>query len=732
MRKPENLAGDVWGGLSAMLVALPSAIAFGVTIFAPLGGSYVAQGALAGILGTTALGLVAPALGGTNRLITAPCAPAAAVLAAFALEATQRGVAPDAIVIMLALVALLCGVIQFAFGMVGLGRLIKYMPYPVVSGYLSAVGLIIIGSQVPKFLGVPKGNSLWQAIVSPPQWAWQGVVVGLVTIAVMVFAPRVTKAVPAAILGIAAGFAAYFALGLADRSLLALEANKLVIGPLGAAGIGGIFEVMAGRFAAIKALHFANVAAVFSPALTLAVLLSIDTLKTCVVLDALTRSRHNSNRELIGQGLGNISATLVGGIPGAGTMGATLVNITSGAKTRLSGMMEGVFALIAFLALANVIAWVPIAALAAILIVIGFRMIDRHSFQLLRSRSTILDFVVIVAVIVVALAANLIAASAVGIALAILLFIREQVGGSVVRRRVLGSQVFSKQVRLPEEMRVLEQRGDATAIFELQGSLFFGTTNQLFTALEADLKTRKYVILDLRRVQSVDFTAAHMLEQVADTMAEQHGHLLFSHVPRNVPSGKDMQSYLDQVGLVRAEHEVRVFPELDDALEWVENRLLEEERLERGEEKPLELREIEIFKKRKDETLALLEHCLDKRSFKAGEKIAALGETSDELFLVRRGAVRIVLPLDGAGSHHLATFGRGDFFGEMSFLDHEPRSADAIADSDTDLYVLSRERFDQLADEHKRLAINLLEGLARSLAVRLRHTNKELRALEEN
>jgi SulP family sulfate permease len=413
-------------------------------------------------------------------------------------------------------------------------------------------------------------------------------------------------------------------------------------------------------------------------------------------------------------------------------LGATLVNITSGAKTRLSGMIEGVFALIAFLALANVIAWVPIAALAAILIVIGFRMIDRHSFHLLRSRSTLLDFVVIVAVVVVALAANLIAASAAGIGLAILLFLREQVGGSVVRRRMLGSQTFSKQVRLPEEMRVLEQRGDATVIFELQGSLFFGTTNQLFTALEPELKTRKYVILDLRRVQSVDFTAAHMLEQVADTMTEQKGFLLFSHVPRNVPSGKDMQSYLGQVGLVRAERDIRVFSELDDALEWVENRLLEEERIQREEEKPLELRDIEIFRKRKDETLAYLEECMVMRSYKAGEKIAALGETSDELFLVRRGAVRIVLPLDGAAGHHLATFGRGDFFGEMSFLDREPRSADAIADTDTDLYVLSRERFDQLANEHKRLAINLLEGLARSLAVRLRHTNKELRALEEN
>src|SRR3970282_1809120 len=162
------------------------------------------------------------------------------------------------------------------------------------------------------------------------------------------------------------------------------------------------------------------------------------------------------------------------------------------------------------------IAWVPIAALAGILIVVGFRMFDRKSLHLLRSRSTILDFAVIVAGGGIGKTTTLLAASGVGIALAILLFIREQIGGSVVRRRFAGNEVFSKQVRLPEEMAILEQRGDRTGVFEPPGSRFFGTADQLYTALEADLKTCTYVILDMRRVQSVDFTAAHILEQIGD------------------------------------------------------------------------------------------------------------------------------------------------------------------------------------------------------------------------
>jgi SulP family sulfate permease len=728
LQKPD-LAGDFWGGLAAMLVALPSAIAFGVAIFAPLGDSYGAAGAIAGILGATAVGLVAPSVGGVRLLITTPSAPAAAVLSALTIELAQKSVPPGTILLMLAMVALLCGVFQVLFGIIGLGRLIKYMPYPVVSGYLSGVGLIIVVSQVPKLLGAPKDAHFWHALASPAQWNGKAIAVGLVTMGVMLTARAVTKAIPAAILGLAAGTLTYFGLALADRSLLVVAGNPLVVGPVGGS-LAGFAEAIFGRWRAMTALDFRALQMMIFPALTLAVLLSIDSLKTCVVLDALTRTRHNSNRVLIGQGLGNVAATAIGGVPGSGQMGATLVNISSGGKTRRSGVIEGALALVAFLALGKLIAWVPIAALAGILIVIGLRMFDRNSLHLLKARSTILDFVVIVAVVVVAETISLIAASAVGVGLAILLFLREQIGGSVIRRKTYGNVMFSKQVRLAEEMEILERRGAGTVIFELQGSLFFGTTEQLYSALEPELKARNFVVLDFTRVQLVDVTAAHILEQIEDMMSDRSAWLIFSHLPRSLPTGRDMQEYFDQVGLVRPERHVRIFGELDEALEWIEDRILTEERMERAAETALTLREIDIFKGRKEETLAALEKCMERRSYKAGEIIFRYGETSDELLLIRRGAVRILLPLE-TGRHHLATFGRGDFIGEMSFLDGKPRSAEAMAFTDTDLYALSRRRFDQITEEHHMLATNLLEGLARTLALRLRHTNTELRVLQE-
>jgi len=728
MKLPKPETGDFWGGLAAMLVALPSAIAFGVTIYSPLGTSYVAQGALAGILGVTALGLIAPALGGTNRLITAPCAPAAAVVSAFALEFMHGGGGVETALLMIAMLGLMAGLLQILFGTLRLGQLIEYMPYTVVSGYLSGVGLYIIAGQVPKFLGASKDVHFWASLASPELWKWQSMVVGAVTIGVMLTAPRVTRVVPAAILALLAGVLAYFGLGLIDPTLLTLEGNAFVVGTFSA---GGSFsEIMAGRWQAMGDISLEQIKLIAVPALTLAVLLSIDTLKTCVVLDALTRSRHRSNRELIGQGFGNIASSVIGGIPGAGTMGATLVNMSSGAMTRYSGIYEGVLALIAFLLLGSLISWVPVSALAAILIVIGVRMIDRHSFQFLKQRDTVLDFVVIAAVVTTALTVSLIAASGVGIVLAVMLFIREQIGGTIVRRKVPCSQIFSKHVRTLDETEILIEHGERGVVIELQGSLFFGTANQLYKELEPELKSRDYIILDMRRVQSVDITAVHMLDQIKAILAERNGYLIFSHLPQNLPSGRDMQKYFDRVGLVRPESPVRIVGELDEALEWVENRNLSDAAYTRGEHKTLELAEFELFKGRKTETLAALESNMEKRSYRAGEKIFKRGDGGDEIFLIRNGAVRIVLPLSDRQSHHLGTFGRGSFFGEMAFLDGDVRSADAVAFSDTELYVLSRKIFDTVAEDHKKLALGLMTGLARVIANRLRYTNAELRTLE--
>jgi SulP family sulfate permease len=733
----EKPAGELWGGFAAMLVALPAALAYGLAIFSPLGTAYVAQGAMAGIVGAIALGIVAPVFGGAPRLISAPCAPAAAFMAALAGELAnqQSGGKPiplAEVVTLLTVAAMVTGLLQLLYGTAGGGRLIKYIPYPVVSGYLGAVGMLIIIGQAPELLGLPKGLTVGEGVALPEVWLWPGLVVGVVTMVGMVFGPKLTRAAPAVILGLLAGVLAYWGMALVLPELRHLAHNKLVIGQLGG-GAGSLLAGLSERWRSVTGLRLDELRPLLAPALTLSVLLSIDTLKTCVVMDALTRSRHNSNRELRGQGLGNLASALLGGVPGAGMMGPTLVNVLSGGRTRLSSVLAGVFALVALLLLRQLLAWVPVAALAGILMVVGARMFDRGSLHLLKHKSTVLDFSVIVAVMVAALWYNLMIAAGVGLVLAILLFMREQMRGSVIRRKVYGDKASSKQHRLPKEKEALRQRGRATTICELQGSLFFGTTDRLFTELEADLKTCRYLILDLRRVQSVDFTAAHLLEQIEAMLAERQAYLLFSNLPPTLPTGQDLEVFFGQMGLVKTGRNVKVFDSLDDALEWTEDRILEEAGLvQNNGETPLALAQIELMREfEADHTLAALQTCVEKQSFAAGETVFKQGDPGDELYLIRRGSVRLLIPLEHGRHFHVATFGRGSFFGDMAFLDPGLRSAEAVAVSDTDLFLIRRQRFNQVVLEHPLVGVKVFARLARALAVRLRHTDDELRVLEE-
>lgn len=726
-----HLINDVWGGLASMLVALPSSIAFGVLVFSAISPELAGQGALVGMIGAAALGLVAPFAGGTPALITAPCAPAAAVLSGLAITLVNGHVPAERIPGLLALTALLAALFQALYGLLKGGQLIKYIPYPVVSGYLSGVGLIIALGQFPKLLGLPGDTELLQGLRSPEFWKWPGIIVGIVTIAVMLLAGRLTRKIPAAILALVSGVVCYLILGLFDRSLLTIENNPLVIGPIGSST--PFLQNVGDRFGSLLTINFDDIKLVIYSALALSVLLSIDTLKTGVVLGALTRTRPNSNRELFGQGIANLSSFVAGGMPGAGTMGPTLVNVTSGGRRTLSGFIEGVFVVLAILFLSPLIAWVPIGALAGILLVVAFRMFDWEAFGLLKNSETRLDFVVIAAVVIVAETVGLISASATGIGLAILLFIRDQIRGSVLRRRATLRVISSKTRRLESERSILDEHGVDAAFCELQGNLFFGTTDNLFTELEPDLKVRKWMLFDLRRVQSMDYTAAHLFEQIHERLKENGGGLLFSGMPSRLPSRQDLHGYMKKVGLIGGDgDDIRIFDIRDEALEWMETRILEAAGWTRkAESAALGLDQIELFSGCGDEVLDALRECIVERTVRAGENVFRHGDAGDEIFFVRRGEVRILLPLKGEKVHHLATFGRGDFFGEMAFLDRGTRSADAEAKTDCDLYVLSREEFDRHAMKDAVLGERVFERIARAVSLHLRHTDTEVRALEE-
>jgi SulP family sulfate permease len=727
-RSSPDWVGDAWGGLAAMLVALPSAIAFGVAILSPLAGSFAAQGALAGILGATALGLLAPTFGSRSRLISAPSAPAAAVLAALAASFTQQGGAAPTILIQIGIIGLLAGAIQVGFGAAGIGRLIKFIPFPVVSGYLSGVGLIIIGSQLPKFLGAPASTSLLGAISAPSAWMWQSMLVGTVVIATMLLIPRFTSAVPAAILALLAGCATYLLLALADPALMTTDGNPLVIGALGG-GDAGTGDTLSRYWLALQSLGLNEIGQVLAPALTLAALLSIDTLKTGLVMDTMTSSHHDPDRELIGQGIGNMAASVVGGVPGSGTMGASLVNLSSGARTWHSALLAGGFSLLAFALLSGLIAWVPIAALAGILMVIGFRMIDRNSLAFFYTPATRLDFLVILSVILVAVFGNLITASAVGVALAIILFIREQTRSSVVRNRIEGQEIASKRTRSELEPPAAEADASNMVVFELQGSLFFGTANQLQAALEPEASRRKYLVLSMRRVQSLDVTATHVLEQIKDTLEQHNGYLVFCDIPKGLPSGLKMKRFLKDTGVVRPTNSAFAFRQLDDALEWIESQELTDKTAQPNDTVPVELAAMPFLAGCSGEATAALAAAVELRMVKAGKKVFKAGGDSDSLYFLRRGMVKLTVPIHKKESYHLATCGPGDLIGAKGFIEVRRQAMDALALTDVDVYVLTREQFEVLAVDYGDVAVAIMGKLARDLANRLQAAITEVQVL---
>jgi SulP family sulfate permease len=532
----------------------------------------------------------------------------------------------------------------------------------------------------------------------------------------------VTKKLPSSIVGLAAGITTYFAIAIGNPSLLRVTSNRFVIGPIHA---GGSF---ASPFHAMAALRISDLALVIGPALTLSLLLSIDTLKTGVVLDALLRVRHDSNRELIGQGVANAVAGLAGGVPGSAASGPTLVNVTSGGHTSWSGVIEGALVLVAFAAFRDLIAWLPIGALAGILLVIAWRMFDFSLFRLLVVPSTRLDFFVIAAVVIVAASVGLIEATATGIGLTMLLFIRNQLRAAVIQRKLDLTQIHSKRRRGPDQVRILEEHGQQALLVQLRGDLFFGTTDQLFTDLEEDLARRRFILLDFRRVESMDYTAAHLLMQMKARLEERGGQLLFSGMPSAMRTRQDIEDYLRKLAIVSRD----AFETRDSALEWMEERILEAAGWSRAESRPpLALDGIPVFRDFDPASLAEVMAIVQTRTFDAGAKIFSLGDTGDEIFFVRKGRVHILLPLEGGKKHHLATMGRGDFFGEMSFLDRGPRSAGAEAATRTDLFVLSRAAFDAMARQAHGLGGRIFEQLALAIAQRLRLADAELRALEE-
>jgi SulP family sulfate permease len=476
-----NLRGDLFGGLTAAVVALPLALAFGVASGA---------GPVAGLYGAICVGFFAALFGGTPTQVSGPTGPMT-VVAATVFTQFAGNLAIAFTVVMLA------GLLQILFGKLKLGRYINLVPYPVISGFMSGIGCIIIIMQLDPLLGHPAPKTVANALTVLPSYLrhpqTDALIAGSVALALCLFTPaRIGRKVPATLLALLIG-------------------TLLVEFALPAAPVLGEIPSALPQFH-LPTIDIRLLKDIVLPALVLATLGSIDSLLTSLIADNVTRTFHDSDRELVGQGLGNIMAGLLGGIPGAGATIRTLVNIRSGGRTPVSGAFHALVLLAIALGFGPLAARVPHAVLAGILIKVGIDVIDwGYLRRMLRApkSATICMLVVLFLTVFV----DIITAVAVGTVIASLLFVKEMADLQSESIRTITDHESGDKILSPVEAEIFRRCAGRTVLVHLSGAMSFGAANEMTrrmtTAARYDV-----IVIDLVDVPRIDASAVMALDAI--------------------------------------------------------------------------------------------------------------------------------------------------------------------------------------------------------------------------
>ena len=480
--------GDFFGGVTAGVVALPLALAFGVAS---------GLGPVAGLYGAIATGIVAAVFGGTPVQITGPTGPMTLVVAGVvALNTLPSGGVNLPVVIG---IFVLAGLLQIALGLFRIGSYIRYVPYPFISGFMSGIGVILILQQLFPMTGIEPPSSNPLTILRNLHLLggginWAAVALSAATIAVVFILPRFTKAIPASLV----------ALVLLTVVALSPMLDVPVIGAI-PSGLPNLV---------IPSFDVQRLPALVSAAVQLALLGAIDSLLTALVADNLTRTQHDSNRELIGQGVGNIAAGLLGGIPGAGATARTIVNINAGGKSRFSGVIHGLLLAAVLLGLSGLLQHVPRAVLAGLLVAVGIGIMDRRGFshilKLPRSDAFLMLFVLVLTVFT-----DLIIAVAAGLIIASFVFMKK-ISDVAARQTTLtpvADEPWADELTIPDAIR------NKLFIKHIEGPLFFGFASQfLDIAHEAAVQSR-LLILRMDRISYMDQTGIYALNDALTTLS---------------------------------------------------------------------------------------------------------------------------------------------------------------------------------------------------------------------
>ena len=538
--KLQGLRGDVFGGMTAAVVALPLSLAFGVAS---------GLGAIEGLYGAIVVGMLAALLGGSKTQISGPTAPLSVAMSVVVVDYADGDITKA-----LAIVAL-AGLIQVLMGALRLGTYVAYTPYSVVSGFTSAVGVIIIVVQVLPLLGteVALGGALTSLRAWPDAVAnidTSALVLGLATLAVCIFWPNRLKqilppSVAALIIGTLLGV-----LWLKDAPIIGEVPT-------------GLPDVK------LPEIPLSDLAGAMPAAITLALLGSINSLLTAMVADSLTRQTHSPNRELMGVGAANVVVSLIGGVPGAGATSCTVANARAGGRSRVSGVLCATILLALVLGLGRYVDSIPHAVLAAILIKIGFDIIDWRYLACIHKIQWD-NLVVLMLTLGLAVVSDLVVAVAVGLIAAAMTSARQIESlelQTVVSTPLLDMTFLADDDDDDDPLSGLSLDLDDDAdpfaarcgLLSLRGSFTVASSIKLFGTMSTDIAEHEVVIIDFSETVHIDDSAALVVGQLIDAALEENTQVIIKSL-----SGANAET-LKVLGSLRNIPEEQFVDELDEA-----------------------------------------------------------------------------------------------------------------------------------------------------------------------
>lgn len=494
-----NIRGDIYGGLTAAVVALPLAMAMGVAS---------GVGPISGMYGAIFVGFFAALFGGTPSQVSGPTGPMTVVMAAIFMQYT--GMFPDDPAQGAALaftVVIMGGLFQILFGILRIGKYIELVPHPVVSGFMSGIGVIIILLQLGPLIGHEAVSKPIEAAAAIPDFlsniepssAMLSLIALIVVYGVPNFVPRLNQLVPSPLLALVAGTAAYL--------LFFSDSSAPIIGDIPT----GFPELQMPTF------DVALLGTMIISSVTLAGLGTIDSLLTSLVADNVTRTQHKSDRELIGQGIGNTIAGLFGGLPGAGATMRTVVNVKAGGRTPISGALHAVVLLAIVLGAGSLASNIPNAVLAGILIKVGTDIIDWDYLKLIK-RAPKSGVAIMVVVLVTTVAIDLLLAVGIGMIMASFVFMQRM--ANLQLESITATTDNTKELPLnTEEQEIIADAEGRILLFHIGGPISFSAAKGM-ARHHSTMQDYDIMLLDLSDVTMIDFTSAKALEDIIiDTRA---------------------------------------------------------------------------------------------------------------------------------------------------------------------------------------------------------------------